>query len=330
MHLPSFDPATQLRLFATRYRRETNPVAIAWFRARVREHGLPFDDDEVTILAALNTPAKVQKFLNEEIYYNNDHAAVELEETAMSPRTVLRTGLAHCFEGALFAYAVNYLHQHNPRMVLLEAIQDSEHNLVVYQDARTGLYGCNAHSAFPHLDGRPAEFQTIHALAKSYYPYYYSERTNNLDDLTLVGYAEPFDLIARFGVSWITSDKPLWDLYYTYVDASVSLRYFDDARDPHLHPVVRAAKENWIRVDAHGKPFVSVPDLPSEAQTTWHAFWRAFGVNEGHRRPQGEAGALEQHFFDLTGTTPIDLADNASDMQYFLAAGYRVEQIVRK
>lgn len=52
-------------------------------------------------IIALDTPDKAPRFLNTEIYYNNDHAAVELAETAMSPRQVLRTGLAHGFEGAL-------------------------------------------------------------------------------------------------------------------------------------------------------------------------------------------------------------------------------------
>ncbi len=327
MHLPEFDPTTQLQLFAARYRRELNPVALAWFRARVREYGFHFNDDEMTILAALNTPAKVQDFLNTQVYYNNDHAAVELEETAMSPRMVLRSGLAHCFEGALFAYAVNFLHRHNPRLVLLEAIQDSEHNLVVYQDPRAGLYGCNAHSSFARLDGRPPEFHTIHELAASYVPYYYSDRTNNPNDLTLTGYSEPFDLIEKFGVSWIGSAQPLWDLYYLYVNDSVQFHYFDDSRDTHLYPVVQALQAKWIRVDAKGKPFVSVADLPGEAQTVWHVFWRVFGANDG-RRAQGEAREIEKEFFKLTGTTPIDLEDNASDLQYFLAAGYRIEQIV--
>lgn len=329
IHLPEFDPETRLHLFATRYRREVNPVAIAWFRARVRECGLNFNDAELTILAALNTPDKVQKFLNEEIYYNNDHASVELDETVMPPRQVLRTGLAHCFEGALFAYAVNFLHRHNPCWVLLEATQDSEHNLVVHQDPRSGLYGCNAHSAFPHLDGRPAEFHTIRDLGQSYVPYYYSDRTHNPSDLTLVGYSEPFDLIARFGTDWIGSDKPLWDIYYTYVNDSVRFHFFDSPEATHLYPVAHALKENWIRMDASGKPFVSTQDLPEPAQNVWHAFWRVFGANDG-RRAQGEAREIEKQFVALTGTTPIDLDDNASDLQYFLAAGYRVEHIVRK
>ncbi|CAG0946698.1 hypothetical protein ANRL1_03191 [Anaerolineae bacterium] len=327
--LPRREPAAQVKFFADFYRRATNPVAIAWFRARVRDLSLHFSDDELTVLAALDTPDKVQEFLNTQIYYNNDHASVELEETAMPPRRVLQTGIAHCFEGALFAYAVNFLHGHDPRLVLLEACQDSEHNLVVCQDPRTGLFGCNAHSAFPNLDGRPAQYRTIRAMAESFVPYYYSDRTHDPNDLTLVGYSEPFDLIAKFGTAWIASEEHLWDIYYTYIDDTWRFHYLgDDSDETHLYPVVHALKEGWIQFDSGGKPSISVCDLPTGAEDLWNRFWRAHP--DRNTRPSGRAREIEKQFMQLTGTTPIDLIDNADDLIYFLAAGYRVGQIVKK
>lgn len=318
--------AAQVKYFADLYRRAVNPVKRAWFNAHVVSLGWHFSDDELLVLAALDTPDQVQQFLNTQIYYNDDHLSPDLDETAMPPRRVLQTGMAHCFEGAMFAYAVDYLHGHNPRLVLLEAIQDSEHNLVLVQDKETGLYGCNAHSAFPHLEGRPAQYPTVRALAESYQPYYYSDRTRNPNDLTLVGYSDPFDLIAKYGVAWIDSDDALWDIYYTYIDDTIRLHYlFDDSSETHLYPVVRALKENWIQLDAHGKPFVSIADLPPAAQGLWHAFWRAFDPND--KRPRGPAREIEKQFMRLTGTTPIDLQDNAEDLQYFLERGYRIEQL---
>ena len=100
----------QVRRLADLYRDVVNPASQARLAARVRELGLEFSRDELLVLAALDTPARVQEFLDTQIYYNNDHASAELEETAMSPRRVLQTALAHCFEGAMFAYAVDYLH----------------------------------------------------------------------------------------------------------------------------------------------------------------------------------------------------------------------------
>ncbi|MBI5032499.1 MAG: hypothetical protein HZB51_18395 [Chloroflexi bacterium] len=369
-------PDDQVKYFADLYRRVVNPVKQAWFKSHCVGLGLHFNDDELIILAALDTPDKVQQFLNTQLYYNNDHASVELEETAMPPRCVLQTGMAHCFEGAMFAYAVDYLHGHNPRLVVLEASQDSEHNLVVYRDPRTGEYGCNAHSAFPNLDGRRAEFASIRAMGESYMPFYYSDRTHDPNDLTLIGYSDEFDLIAKYGTTWMASEKSMWDIYYTYIDDTWRFHYFFDtelvistsilseqseskdreeksrlaqaefsrgvyneqserarndklAEDSHLYPLVRALKENWIRIDAQGKPFVSANDLPSEAHKLWDDFWREYGANDG-RRPQGKASEFEKEFFRATGTTPIDLEDNAFDFQFYLDAGYHVEQIMNR
>ena len=322
-------PDAQVRYFAELFRPAVNPVKLAWFKAHVLGLGLRFADEELTVLAALDHPDKVQQFLNTQIYYNNDHASVELEETALPPRGVLQTGLAHCFDGALFAYAVNYLHGHAPRLVVIEASQDSEHNLVVWRDARTGLCGCNAHSAFPHLDGRPAEYATIRALVESYVPYYYSDRTHDPRDLTIVGYSDEFDLTAKFGVAWMAADAPLWDIYYTYIDDTWRFHYLNDkAAATHSYPVIRALKENWIEADAQGKPFVNVSHLPRDAQALWHAFWNLHGDNQTYRRPRGQAAEIEREFMRLTGTTPIDLDDNAFDLQFFLAAGYKIRDIV--
>lgn len=245
----------------------------------------------------------------------------------MSPLKVLQTAHAHCFEGALFAYAVNYLHGHNPRWVLLEASQDPDHNLIVFQDPRTGLYGANAHSSWPHLDGRPMEYPTLWSVVETYIPWYISDLTHDPQDLTLVGYSDPFDLIPRFGTAWIASPAPVWDIYHTYVDDTVRFHYLHDTSNAtHLYPLVRALKEKWIQLDGQGHPFVSVASLSPAAQELWHAFWDVF-------RPEilptrGRASELEQQFMRATGTTQVDLRNFAEDFPSYLDAGYRIEQLV--
>jgi hypothetical protein len=327
VHLP---PEEQLQAFAGLVRGAVGPEARRRFEARCEGLGLRFDEDERVVLAALDTPGKVQEFLDRQLYYNDDHASVEQDETAMPPRLVLRTGLAHCFEGAMFAYAVNFLHGHEPRLVMLEASQDADHNLVVCRDPATGLYGANAHSRYPGLVGRAAEYPTIKALADSYVPFYYSDRTLDPNDLTLVGYSDPIDLAARFGTAWMGSTEPLWDIYYTYIDDSVLFHYFfDDLGRPHLYPAVRALKDRWVRLDAAGVPYVSLDDLPEGARREWDGFWAAYGPNDGPR-PRGKAKEIEQAFFRLTGTTPIDLDDVAFDLRFYLAAGYRINQLIKR
>jgi hypothetical protein len=328
--IPRLPPAARLRELAAPYRGAVDREGLRRFRERCRDLGLLFEPAEIKIFAALDTPGKIQEFLNTRLYYNDDHASVDQEETAMPPRRVLRTGAAHCFEGAMFAYAVNFLHGHDPRLVMLEASQDADHNLVVCRDRSTGLYGANAQSRYPGLVGRPARYPTVRALADSYMPFYYSDRTLDPNDLTLVGYSEPIDLVARFSTAWIGTKRPLWDIYYTYIDDAVRFHYFaDDPGTPHLYPLVRALKEDWIRLDAEGEPFVSLEDLPPGARREWEAFWAAYGPDDGPR-PRGRAKEIEQGFFRLTGTTPIDLEDNAFDFQFYLAAGYRIDQLVKR
>lgn len=321
-------PDEQIKYFVEQYRDAVRPDTLAKIEMRVKELNLQIADSELLILAALDTPAKVQTFLNTQIYYNDDHTVPNVEETAMSPRQILQNALAHCFEGALFAYAVNFLHGHHPHLVLLESSQDADHNLIVVQDPQTGWFGCNAHSAYPNLDGRPAQFRTIRALAESYHPFYYSDWTRNPADLTLVGYSEPIDLVQKFGTAWIDSTQPLWDIYYTYIDSTARFHYlFDDSDTTHTYPLIRALKEHWLVVNDAGQVSIAVDALPREAQNLWHIFWRTFD-SQLYPHPRGAALHIEKEFFKRTGTTPLDLRVNADEFQKFLDAGYRIEQLL--
>lgn len=336
---PQLDPDAQLAYYVQRVRAWLHPASLERIRARVRELELDFTGDELVILAALDTPARVQRFLDEEVYYNNDHPywsaadsvtsqqLGETQETAFSPRLVLRHGRAHCFEGALLAYMVNYLHGYEPRWMLLEGSKDVDHNLIVYQDKHAMRWGCNAHSGYPHLGGRAAEFYTLRELAETYHPHYYSGYTNHPQDLTLVGYSEPFDLTRKFGVAWMASLEMVWDIYYTFVDDTIKFyRMFDDSQQTHEYPLIHALKEKWIEQNPRRKPFVNVNRLPPRAQMLWHQFWETFKPQD--LWPRGRAYEIEQEFFRLTGTTPLDLEGMAEEYADFLAKGYRVEQLV--
>ncbi len=322
------EPAEQIRFFVDLFRNTVKPETYQRLTTHVRELGLDFSEDELLIFAGLDTPARVQEFLNTQIYYNNDHQFPGQEETAMPPRRVLQTGIAHCFEGAMFAYAVTFLHGLAPQMILLEAKQDSDHNLVILQDAETKLYGAIAHSRYPNLDGRPAIYPTIRPLAESYAPWYYSDRTNDPKDVTLIGFSDPFDLVAKYGVGWMASIEPLWDIYFTYIDDTLRFHYiFDDSGETHLYQLLHALKNKWIQVDAQGRPFVNVNNLPKNVQDLWYAFWRVYDPKE--IVPTAAALQIDRQFERLAHITPLDLEENAKELGKFLARGYRIEQIYR-
>lgn len=316
---PSTLPAhEQLALFVRAYGPKAPPGARARVEENARALGLAFTEPELAVLSALDTPQKVQAFLDTEVTYNNDHATPDSEETAWTPRQVLAKANAHCFEGAMFAYTVNTLHGHAPRLVLLEASQDSDHNLVVYRDEETGLWGCNAHSAFPNLEGRPPRFATIRAMGESYHPYYYSDRSRNPEDLTLVGYSEPIDLVAKHGAAWMASEQDLWDLYFSYVDETAVFHYlFDDSGESHRYPAIRALDARWIVRGPDGEVTVAVHNLPPAAQELWGPYWEAKRLGAPMRE-------LDRRFRALTGLTPVDLDDNARDLQMQLARGARI------
>lgn len=339
---PYLTPEQQLAYYVQRVRAQVHPASLAHVQAKVRELNLDFSDEDILILAALDNPRRVQWFLDNEVYYNNDHSDIEQEETSMSPRMVLRTGMAHCFEGALFAYVANFLHGFEPRWMLLEGSRDVDHNLVVYLDKHPLRWGCNAHSGYPHLGGRNAEFFTLRELAETYAPHYYSGYTNEPTDLTLVGFSEPVDLTKKFGVQWMAQLEPTWDLYYLLVDESWTFyrmeppygAQYRDASETHSYMLIDALKHKWIEVQTFDNPktskvssraFVNVNHLPPRAQILWHEFWEAFDPT-GHL-PRERAAELEGEFFKLTGTTPIDLNFNAEELGYFLEKGYRVEQL---
>jgi len=160
---------------------------------------------EQRVVESLRSPDDIQAFLAEGVSYNYEPDG----ETAYGPLEVLRRRTAHCFEGAIFAAALMWYRGWDPLLVLLEAPQDYDHNLIIY--AREGRFGSVAQSRHPELRGKAPTFAGLRELALSYYPDYYSDWTHDPNDLTLRGFSEPIDL-RRFGSGWVTAPE-LWEMY---------------------------------------------------------------------------------------------------------------------
>jgi hypothetical protein len=93
---------------------------------------------------ALRSPAVIQRFLDG-LRYNKEKDG----ETARSPRRVLETQEAHCFEGALFAAAALRRLGHPPLVAQLHAVRDDDHVLALYRVG--GLWGAVAKSNYSGL-----------------------------------------------------------------------------------------------------------------------------------------------------------------------------------
>jgi hypothetical protein len=151
----------------------------------------------------LTTPAKIQKFLDEEIGYNREPRGA----TCYSPQTVLRERLAHCMEGALLAAMALRKLGYPPLLVDLEAVRDSDHVLAVYRVH--GHWGAVAKSDYAGLRLREPVYATIRELAMSYFEHYY----NAAGEKTLRAFSRPVNL-ARFDrtLQWMTTLDEVWEI----------------------------------------------------------------------------------------------------------------------
>jgi hypothetical protein len=151
---------------------------------------------EIRFLRTLDTPLKVQKFLDR-IDYN--HA-----DTAYSPRLVMRHKRAHCLEGAAFAAAAFRVNGRAPLIFDLEAVQDTDHVLAIFQE--NGAWGAVARSNFSGLRYRPPVCRSLRELALSYLPDYVNFR----GDRTLRTFSKPVDLKRFDKQRWMTCERDIW------------------------------------------------------------------------------------------------------------------------
>ena len=170
---------------------------------------------ERAILSALDTPTKIQKWLNAIAY--------DPEPGTASPRVVMRERKANCFEGALFAAAALRFHGHPPLIVDMRSWNDDDHVLAVFRRGRRAaqescggprlktagqLWGCVAKSNFTVLRFREPIYRTIRELMLSYFDVYF----NAIGQKTLRGYSVPFDLSRFDAQGWMTTEEDISDL----------------------------------------------------------------------------------------------------------------------
>jgi hypothetical protein len=147
-------------------------------------------------LRALNTPAKIQKFI--------DALTYQYADTAGSPRRVLRERKGHCLEGALLAAAALRVNGHPAFLMDLEAVHDDDHVIALYRER--GLWGGIAKSNFAGLRFRAPVYRTLRELALSYFENYYNLRGQR----TLRNYSVPVNLTRLDSQNWMTAEEEVW------------------------------------------------------------------------------------------------------------------------
>ncbi len=159
---------------------------------------LPWAPAERAALAKLDTPIKIQQWLN--------GIAYDPEPGTASPRGIMRERKANCFEGALFAAAALRFHGHPPLVVDMRSWNDDDHVLAVFR--RNGAWGCIAKSNYTVLRFRDPVYRSIRELMMSYFDVYF----NPIGQKTLRGYSVPFDLSRFDGDNWMTTEEDVSDI----------------------------------------------------------------------------------------------------------------------
>ncbi len=167
-------------------------------------HSNEFTRSELRFLKTLNSPIKIQRYLDSVPYH--------IGNTSWSPRRVIAEKTAHCLEGAIFAAAALRVNGYPPLIVDLEAEQDTDHVIAVFQER--GHWGSIAISNFSGLRFREAVYRSLRELAMSYFADYFNLR----GDLSLRRFSQPVNLSRFDRLNWMTSPDDIWFIAEHLVD----------------------------------------------------------------------------------------------------------------
>lgn len=159
---------------------------------------------ERRVLARLDTPAKIQAFLD------RLPANFGLDgDTAMSPRRMLKAGVAHCSEGAVFAVAALAFHGQASWLIDLRALpSDTDHIVTLFKEH--GLWGAISKTNHPVLRWRDPVYRSPRELVMSYVHEYCLPGGKK----SLLEYSKPFVLTRYAPERWLT---PMDDLDWLMV-----------------------------------------------------------------------------------------------------------------
>jgi hypothetical protein len=158
------------------------------------------------VVARLNSPAKIQSFLDRLTYNSGNHVRC--------PLNVLRDGVAHCFEGAVFAAAMLRQLGHRPLIVNLfpEPDLDDEHVVATYRLNRG--WGALAKSGYLGLRFREPIYRSLRELVMSYFEQYF----NLTRQKSLRSYARPLNLASLDRHGWLIRDEAM-EVIHNKLDA---------------------------------------------------------------------------------------------------------------
>jgi hypothetical protein len=164
-----------------------------------------FTDREWRLVQRLNTPRKVQLWLNA-LPYNTERRG----ETLRSFRGVVRENAAHCLEACLAAAVILEQHGYPPIVMSIESQDWLDHVVFLYNNR--GNWGAIGRSRDPGLHGRRAAFRSPRDIALSYVEGYvdYTGRVRGYGVVNLDEALPTYD--------WRFSRKNAWKVEQLLID----------------------------------------------------------------------------------------------------------------
>lgn len=215
------------------------------YRTRLRALLTPA---ERRVFAKLDTPQKIQTFV-ERVPANYCLDG----DTAMSPRRMLQTRLAHCVEAAVFAVAALHFHGKDAWLVDMRALpSDQDHVIALFKER--GLWGAISKTNHAILRWRDPIYRSPRELMMSYAHEYCLSGGKK----SLLEYSRLFSLTRFAPSTWLT---PAEDLDWLVVA-------LDDA--PHLPIAPERALRKQRRaskIELRAQELLEWPD-PRKAKRT--------------------------------------------------------------
>ena len=166
-------------------------------RRNARREDLDLTPAEFALLRRLDTPQKIQLFVNA-IPTNHEFGG----ETILSVREVLRQRRAHCIEAAFVSACALWI-QGKPPLVMYLDCDRSDYPHVIALFRRGQCWGAISKSNGPHLRYRDPVYRSLRELAMSYFDEYFDKRGRK----TLRSYSGPFDMRGIAPQLWVTQSK---------------------------------------------------------------------------------------------------------------------------
>lgn len=163
-------------------------------------HHSQLSKKEITLFKKLNTPGKIQDFL-ETIPWNFETEGARLS----SPRTTLKENSAHCLEGALLSCAILSYHGHEPLLLDLQPNIDSDddgHAIALFKE--NSLWGAISKTNHVSVRYRDPVYRTVRELVMSYFhEYFLNDGVKNLRSYTTLN-------LKTIKKNWITDSENVW------------------------------------------------------------------------------------------------------------------------